>query len=109
MGDIMEILNDVLDFMRAGFNEINAVQGLLIALVAAIVLPDLKRLPVIVLAATVIHLAVDILIPVIANGAALRLPPILEGNYWRYAAVVLVGYLVVITIFAITKRLLFKR
>ncbi|WP_440957263.1 hypothetical protein ACFELO_08060 [Oceanicaulis sp. LC35] len=105
----MDILNDVLDFMRAGFNEINAVQGLLIALVAAIVLPDLKRLPVIVLAATIIHLAVDILIPVIANGAALRLPPVLEASYWRYAAVVLVGYLVVILIFAIIKRLLFKR
>jgi hypothetical protein len=28
----MDILNDVLAFMRAGFNEINAVQGLLIAL-----------------------------------------------------------------------------
>jgi hypothetical protein len=40
-------------------------------LIAAFVLPDLKRLPVIVLAATVIHLAVDVLIPVIANGAAL--------------------------------------
>ena len=105
----MDILNDVLDFMRAGFNQINAVQGLLIALVAAFVLPDLKRLPVIVLGATVIHLAVDVLIPVIANGAALRLPPLLEGAYWRYAAVVLVGYLVVISIFAILKRLVLKR
>jgi hypothetical protein len=105
----MDFLNDVLAFMRAGFNEINAVQGLLIALIAAVVLPDLKRLLVIVLAATVIHLAVDVLIPVIANGAALRLPPILEGAYWRYAAVVLVGYLVVISIFAMIKRLLFNR
>ncbi len=105
----MDILNEILAFLRAGFNEINAVQGLLIALVAAIVLPDLKRLPVIVLAATVIHLAVDVLIPVIANGAALRLPPVLEGHYWRYAAVVLVGYLVVISIFAILKRIFFKR
>lgn len=105
----MDIFNELLDFMRAGFNQINAVQGLLIALVAAIVLPDLKRLPVIVLGATVIHLAVDVLIPVIADGAALRLPPLLEGEYWRYAAVVLVGYLVVVSIFAIIKRLLFRR
>lgn len=105
----MDILNDVLDFMRAGFNEINAVQGLLIALVAVIFLSSLKRLLIVVIAATLIHLGVDILLPVLTDGQALRLPPIFEGWYWRYVTVCFVGYLVVISILAMIKRLLFKR
>lgn len=105
----MDILNDVLAFMRAGFNEINAVQGLVIALVAALMLSTLKRLVMVIIAATLVHLGVDLLLPVLTEGQGLRLPPVLEGWYWRYATVLLVGYLVVISIFAFIKRLLFRR
>lgn len=105
----MDILNDVLDFMRAGFNEINAVQGLLIALVAVLFLATLKRLLIVVIAATLVHLGVDILLPVLTGGQAFQLPPLFEGWYWRYVTVCFVGYLVVISIFAIIKRLLFRR
>lgn len=105
----MDILNDVLAFMRAGFNEVNAVQGLLIAVVAALLLPDWKRFPVFVFGAAIVHLLVDVIAPVIVNGAALRLPPLLHLEYWRYGAALLVGYAVVIAIFTLIKRLLFRR
>jgi len=109
MGDMMDILNEILAFMRAGFNEVNAVQGLLIALVAALLLPDLRRLPMFVVGATLIHLLVDEIAPVIANGAAFSLPPILHMSYWRYVAVLVVGYLIVIAVFALIKRVLLRR
>lgn len=105
----MDALQPVLDFFRQGFSTVNGVQGLIIALVAALLLPSWGRLIVFVIGATLVHLLVDILLPVIANNAALRLPDILAMPFWRYVAVLLAGYLIVISVLALLKRLLLKR
>ena len=105
----MDILEQALDVMRAGFNSVNAVQGLIIAAVAAFLMPGWNRLPTFVLAATVIHVIVDVLLPVLAGGAALRLPPILEGAFWREVAFLLVGYLIVIAVLFLLRKLLLRR
>jgi len=105
----MDILNSVLDFMRAGFNEVNAVQGLIIAVVAALLLPNLNRLPAFTVGATLVHLIVDALLPVLARGQTFRLPDFLTLPFWREVAVLLVGYLIVIAILSMIKKVLFKR
>ena len=65
----------VLAFFRQGFPSlVNGVQGLIIALVAALLLPSMGRLPVFVVGATLVHIVVDALLPVLARGAPLRLP-----------------------------------
>lgn len=108
-GESMEFLESVLDFFRQGFSTVNGVQGLIIALVAALLLPSLARLPVFVVGATVVHIVVDALLPVLTSNAALRLPDVLGLPFWRYVAVLLAGYLVVIAILAIIKRLVLRR
>ncbi|KAA5804894.1 hypothetical protein F1654_02535 [Alkalicaulis satelles] len=105
----MELLQQALDFFRAGFNQVNAVQGLIIALVAAVLLPKLARLPVFVVAATLVHVVVDALLPVLTGRSALVLPQVLELPFWRYVATLLAGYLVVILILALLKRVLLRR
>ncbi|MCC5995524.1 MAG: hypothetical protein JJU18_04035 [Oceanicaulis sp.] len=105
----MELLQDLLNFFRTGFNEVNAVQGLIIALVAAVLLPNLARIPMFVVAATLVHLVVDTLLPVLTGRSPLVLPQVLELPFWRYVAVLLAGYLVVILILALLKRVLLRR
>lgn len=105
----MDIVNDVLAYLRAGFAEVNAVQGLIIALIAALLLPGWRRIPVFAIAATVVHLAVDVLAPVFANGAPLRLPSILYVGFWEHVLILILGYLVVIFVLALIKRLIFQR
>ena len=105
----MDILDQALGVMRAGFDSVNAVQGLIIAAVAALLMPGWKRLPTFVAAATLVHVIVDVLLPVIAGGAALRLPDILELAFWREIAFLLVGYLIVIAVLFLLRRLLLKR
>jgi hypothetical protein len=105
----MDIVDQVLDFMRAGFNSVNAVQGLIIAFVAALIMPGWNRLLVFAVAATVVHVIVDVLLPVVSGGAALRLPPILEVPFWREVGFLLVGYLIIIAVLFLLRRLLLKR
>lgn len=105
----MDILNDVLDFARAGFAEVNALQGLIIALITALVMTEWKRLPFFVLGAVVVHILVDVLAPVFANGAAFRLPDFLELYFWKQVGLLLVGYLVIISILVLIRRLVLKR
>lgn len=105
----MEFVQDVLDFFRAGFNQVNAVQGLIIALVAALLLPRLARLPMFVVAAALVHVIVDTLLPALSGSGEIALPPVLEQGFWRYAATLLAGYLVVIAILGLIKRVLLRR
>jgi len=105
----MDILNEILFFFQAGFDRVNAVQGLVIALVAALIMPDWRRLPAFTLGAAVVHVLVDVLTPVIARGAPLLLPDVLETPFWRYVASLLAGYLVVLALLMLVRKLLLKR
>jgi hypothetical protein len=108
-GAVLDIFNALIEFARAGFDQVNAVQGLVIALVAAFILPSWRRLPMVAVGAAAAHIAVDLILPVLAHGAAFRLPSVLELPFWRYVATLLIGYLVFISVFALLKRLLLRR
>ena len=105
MDQITHFLNVILDFLREGFNNVNAVEGLVIALVAAIIAPAWDRIWAVALGATVVHLIADVLIPVIARHAAFHLPPLMEFSFWRTALALFVGYLIVSSVLMFIKRL----
>ena len=105
----MDVLNQILDVIREGFYEVNAVQGLIIALVAVVMIPGWNRLFYFAIGATLVHILVDILLPVVASGAAFRLPPFVEVSFWRDVGVLFIGYLVVIAILLLIKNILFRR
>ena len=104
MDQIQHFLNVILEFVRDGFNNVNVAEGLVIALVAAIIAPAWDRIWAVALGATLVHLIADVLIPVVAHHTAFRLPPLLDWPYLRMVLSLYVGYLVVIAVLMVIKR-----
>ncbi|HWD28293.1 MAG TPA: hypothetical protein VG387_14075 [Rhizomicrobium sp.] len=105
MEQVRHFLFVILDFLREGFEHVNKVEGLVIALVAAIIAPAWDRIWAVALGATLVHLIADVLIPVIANHASFRLPPLLAFDFWRTAVSLYVGYLIIIAVLMVIKRM----
>jgi len=104
-----DFIQQTLDFFRAGFAEVNAVQGIIVAVVAAFMMNAWSRILVVTAGAVIAHVAIDIMAPVFAQSGAFRLPPVLEGGYWRYLALLFVGYLVAVAVLYAVKRALLRR
>ena len=100
---------DIMAYMQTGFTQINAVQGLLIAAVAAYFMHVWSNVFAVALGATVVHAVFDVMLPVLANGAQFRLPPLVDNAYWSYLLALYVGYLLVITVFYVVKRVALNR
>ncbi|MEQ8747944.1 hypothetical protein [Pyruvatibacter sp.] len=107
MEQVMQYAQPVLDFFAAGFNQVNAIQGIIIGILAAFVLREYKRILVVAFGATLIHVIVDTVMPVV-QGAEIKLPPLADASWWQYVATLFVGYIVIITVFYILKRMLIR-
>lgn len=107
MEDAMQYVQPALDFFAAGFNQVNAVQGIIIGVLAAFVLGRYGRILVISLFATLVHVVVDTALPVV-QGAEPKLPPLADFGWWQYVATLYVGYFVIITVFYILKKILIR-
>ena len=94
---------------EAGFYRINALQGLLIAIGAAYFLHKWSSVFAMAVGAVLVHVILDVMIPVLENSAEFKLPPLVEGEYWRYLLTLYVGYLIVITVFYVIKRMVLQR
>lgn len=102
------MLEQVLSFAREGFAEVNAVLGLLVAVMAALTMTAWARLPLIAGGAVLAHVVLETLAPVIAESGGFHLPPLLEPHFWRYVGVLFVGYLIVVGILFAIKRVVVK-
>ena len=60
------------------------------------------------LVAVLIHVVALMLAPVIANGAPIRLPPILETAWLRNLVAIYVGYIILIALFFFMRMKLLK-
>lgn len=98
------VVNEILAFFREGFHHVNAVQGLIIAFVAAMIIPAWKRLLPLAVGATVVHVLADILVPMIARHAGFHLPALLSLSFWRFTLTLFLGYIIVIAVFYLLKR-----
>lgn len=105
----MEYVSMVLEHLREGYAEINGLQGLIVALIAAVYVSEWKSFPSVLAAAVVGHVAIDVLAPVFANNDPLRLPPIFDGWWWRYVLLLTAGYAVVIGLLAALKKVVLRR
>jgi hypothetical protein len=92
----MVYLDWILDFFRAGFAQVNATLGLLIALYSAWRLSDWKQLWAISLGAVLIHIIAMILVPMIDHNAPLHLPALLDLGFWKFVLALYLGYVVAI-------------
>ena len=104
----MDYFHQFLGYVREGFSHVNAIQGLIIALFAAFVMPRWSRLWFIALGATVIHVLADMILPVIVNHAEFQLPQIVEEPFWHYVIALYLGYLVAVAFFFFVKKNVIK-
>lgn len=96
------------EYFRVGFHDVNAILGLLIAIIAAYFLSKYSRIFIIALGALIFYVIAQVMIPVVASNAAFKLPPIVEGEYWQRLVALYAGFLIVITIFYVVKRMVLK-
>jgi hypothetical protein len=114
MDDFSSMLNQVVDFLKGGFADVNSqILGIIIALVAAYIMSGWRRWIFVAFGAAVAHLVIrDLLLPII-QGQKFQLPPnLMEQSYWigdGGALNLFVGYLIVVGIFFFIKKHLLGR
>ena len=105
----MELVDQAVAYLREGFANINNPQGLLIALAATIFLGSRRQWVPVAAVATIIHIAIERLAPVLAGGGGeVTLPPLMEEAFWTQVLVLFLGYLVIIGVFFLIKSMLFR-
>jgi ABC-type glycerol-3-phosphate transport system permease component len=105
--------NETVDFLNTGFHQgfadVNAVLGLIIAFLAVLGMSRWNQLLAMGLFATLVHLVAKVMLPVLTNQVRFELPPdLLQMSYWRMAAALYLGYLVVIAVFFFVKKTMLK-
>jgi hypothetical protein len=105
----MELVDQAVSYLREGFANINNPKGLLIALAAVIFMGSWKQWLPIALVATIIHIAIERLAPVLAGGnGEVTLPPLMEEGFWTQVLVLFLGYLIITGVFFLIKSMLFR-
>lgn len=104
------LVDQAVTYLRDGFGTINNPKGLLIALAATIFLGSWRQWIPVALVATIIHIAIERLAPVLAgSGGDVTLPPLMEESFWTQVLVLFLGYLIIIGIFFLIKGLIFRK
>ncbi|MFT3726555.1 MAG: hypothetical protein QM759_01855 [Terricaulis sp.] len=101
----MELVDQAINTLRDGFGQINHPQGLIIALVAALLMPSWRQWLPMALLATIVHIAVDNL-PAILRGGGL--PNFMVPEFWTRAGIFFLGYLIIIAVFFLLKSLVIR-
>ena len=102
---IAAFIGGIFDLANAGFDGVNQVMGLIIAVIAALLMGGWRALASTAVGATLVHLIVQALIPVL-NGGDFALPNILSVGFWMTALALFLGYAIIIAIFFFIKSLL---
>ncbi|HAC60384.1 hypothetical protein [Parvibaculum sp.] len=105
--EFQEYLNEALAWARMGFDTVNSIQGLIIALIAAILMSRYNRVVVYAVGATLVHELVNIGRNFYA-GAANPLPDYLDVEVLKLVAIRFIGYLIAISLIYLVRRLFFR-
>ena len=114
--ELTEYLNQALDLARQGFDTVNTIQAVVIALIAAFVMSRYTRILVVAAGATIIHELVNIgRVAYAARGegdVAGKALELLTGyvdiDVLQLVAIRFVGFLVVISLIYFVRRILFR-
>lgn len=108
METVTPYLSDAYSFVQGGFNTVNSqILALVIALAAAVLMKEWKKIWMMALGATIIQILVASLIPVLGGGA-FRLPPLVTVGFWMGALATYIGMLIVIAVFFFVKKNVLK-
>lgn len=105
MDQVLAFLGEAYALAQTGFDGVNQVAGLIIALIAAVLMSGWRQLWRTALGAAVVHVVVGALLPVL-QGGDFRLPEMLALPFWLMLLALFIGYAVVIAVFFFVKTLL---
>jgi hypothetical protein len=108
MESLGSIFNPILDILQTGFDKVNAVQGLLIALFATVLMRKWGQLFIIAAGATLVYVALNALIPIVTKGGEIKLPRVVDLAFWQDALSFFVGFIIIIAMFFAVKSVLFR-
>ena len=97
-------LGGIFGLAQGGFDGVNQVTGLLIAIIAALLMTAWSRLWATALGAALVHVAIGVLRPVL-DGGAFVLPNVLTLGFWMSVLALFLGYAIVIAVFFLIKSL----
>ncbi|MFN3558506.1 MAG: hypothetical protein ACK4UQ_04385 [Brevundimonas sp.] len=101
---ITAFLSGLFGLAQGGFDGVNQVMGLLIAVIAALLMPAWSRLGASALGAAFVHILIGVVRPML-DGAPLVLPPLLTLSFWMTVLALFLGYAIVIAVFFFIKTL----
>jgi hypothetical protein len=94
-------------------NEINwtflGLQMGVIALVMALLMQQFGAILIFTVLGAIVHVVVDIVLPMVRAGAGFELPPVTDMTYLQYIAFLAAGYFVAITVLSIIKGIVLPR
>jgi len=97
-------LSGIFGLAQGGFDGVNQVMGLLIAVIAALIMPAWSRLWATALGAAFVHVVIVALRPML-DGGAFALPNLLSLPFWMALLALFLGYAIVIAVFFFIKTL----
>jgi hypothetical protein len=113
MDTLGSILNPILDFLKSGFDKVNAWQGLLIALFAVVLMRKWADLFLLALGAAVVYVIVAAATPMVTRQAVrledAKLPNVMGSSFWIDGATFFVGFVIVIAMFYAVKSVAFGK
>ncbi|MFC0634049.1 hypothetical protein [Brevundimonas balnearis] len=101
---IAAFLGGLFALAQGGFDGVNQVMGLIIALIAAILMPAWRSLWGTALGAALVHVIVQTIRPAL-DGGAISLPPLMTVAFWMTMLALFLGYAIVIAVFFFLKTL----
>lgn len=104
----MNYLNDASGLIQSTYAGLNHIEGLLIALIAAILMKDWKQLFPMALGATLAYQLFRLIEPAL-HGGAFRLPPdLLTLGYWLAILAQILIFALIIALFFFVKSIFIK-
>ncbi|WP_332655811.1 hypothetical protein [Brevundimonas sp.] len=97
-------LTALFNLAEGGFDGVNQVMGLLIAIIAALLMTGWSRLGASALGAALVHIAIGVIRPML-DGGAFVLPDLLSLGFWMTVLALFLGYAIVIAVFFFIKSL----
>ena len=101
-------LSGVFGLAQGGFDTVNQVTGLVIAVIATFMMPAWNRLWATSLGAAFVFILIGLLLPLL-NGGAFVLPPLMTLEFWMKVLALFLGYAVVIAVMFFIKSLFVGR
>ncbi|MCC5995523.1 MAG: hypothetical protein JJU18_04030 [Oceanicaulis sp.] len=80
-----------------------------IALVMALLMQQFGAILIFTVVGTIVHVVVDIALPMVRAGAGFEMPPVTDMAYLQYVAFAAVAYLIGITVLFILKSIVLPR